>query len=265
MSPQKDDKNLERARRLPGHKWQEQRPRITKLYRTGGKTLSKVREIMKVEHDFCATERQYKRKIKEWHLEKNVRAEEKLNLLAELKVSGTYLHDKHSVYSYNGKQVASHKLIRFEKACRVLQHGDSTFFPPSIPSSSNPAEHCNEAPQLYSPISTDLSLLPPSPTIPPPINFPFNNNFYASQHDIFPTFMTNIPTDPWHTTTSGMEFEFGCTNITFLPPEVTTSSSSLTPLLDDSPAEETAEVPFDDISMDPASVLSLLPDLWNDM
>ncbi|KAL1985334.1 hypothetical protein VTN96DRAFT_8012 [Rasamsonia emersonii] len=80
---QKYDQNaLKRARRLPEHEWHEQRPRITKLYRTEGRTLSEVQEIMRTKHNFFATERQYKRKIKAWHLEKNVLAEEKRSLLA---------------------------------------------------------------------------------------------------------------------------------------------------------------------------------------
>lgn len=56
-------------------------------------------------------ERQYKRKIKQWRLEKNVKAVEKHELLQRLSSTGNGLQSN-GVYSLNGKAIPARKLRR---------------------------------------------------------------------------------------------------------------------------------------------------------
>lgn len=148
----------------------------------------------------------------------------------------------------------------------LRDNGDAadTGIPANIISpSSNPTEHCSEPSQLdCSPILMDLSITP-SLTIPPSISFPFSWNFYAGQNDLFPSSITDTPVWPNQENTATAEFDLGFDNTALLPWIDGTASSA--PLLEDSATGRITEVPFDDIDMDPAAGLSLLPGIQNDM
>ncbi|KAI4243835.1 MAG: hypothetical protein L6R42_010614, partial [Xanthoria sp. 1 TBL-2021] len=62
--------------------WEEYRDIIQRLYVTEDKPLPDVVDEMKRKYSFVATERQYKRRISEWHLDKNVKDEEMRAIIA---------------------------------------------------------------------------------------------------------------------------------------------------------------------------------------
>ncbi|KAJ4305241.1 hypothetical protein N0V90_000772 [Kalmusia sp. IMI 367209] len=104
-----------RAPEHPPHVWEAQRKRFTQLYREEKKTLAEVRLIMSTRYGFRATERQYKRKIKQWKLEKHAKATEKERALISIKRQATRL-EMGCVYKVDGKDIAAHKLRRYAKA-----------------------------------------------------------------------------------------------------------------------------------------------------
>ncbi|CAI6336448.1 unnamed protein product [Periconia digitata] len=109
------DKNTARAPGHPSHVWETQRHHFTRLYTDEKKKLVEVQRIMQDEYGFYATERQYKRKIKAWGLEKNSKATEKANALVRLKETEANLDLAH-VYKFRGKDIAAHKLLRYAKS-----------------------------------------------------------------------------------------------------------------------------------------------------
>ena len=56
--------------------WEKWRGLIQSLYCDDNLTLDKVRTILDEDYGFKATERQFKRKVKEWKLTKNIRDED---------------------------------------------------------------------------------------------------------------------------------------------------------------------------------------------
>jgi hypothetical protein len=61
------------------------------------------------------SERQYKRKIKQWKLEKHAKAAEKGRALVSLECQDMDL-EMDCVYKLNGKDIAAHKIRRYAKA-----------------------------------------------------------------------------------------------------------------------------------------------------
>ncbi|OAL43115.1 hypothetical protein IQ07DRAFT_637274 [Pyrenochaeta sp. DS3sAY3a] len=110
--------NTTRAPEHPEHVWEAHRHLFTKLYKVEKRKLAEVKRIMQDEHGFHATERQYKRKIKKWDLEKNSKATEKQHALMTLKSSDSSL-DMACSYKLNGKIIPAHKLLRFARSGRV--------------------------------------------------------------------------------------------------------------------------------------------------
>ena len=121
-----------RAAEHPERVWEAQRQLFTRLYKEGKMKLPEVQRIMKDQHGFYArlvltlftrndtdsmmwSERQYKRRIKKWKLEKNSKADEKTHALTLLQGSETRL-DLASVYNFYGKDIAAHKLLRHARS-----------------------------------------------------------------------------------------------------------------------------------------------------
>ncbi|KAF3769115.1 hypothetical protein M406DRAFT_327520 [Cryphonectria parasitica EP155] len=53
--------------------WAQHMPRIRQLYVDEGRTLKELIEIMKTEHDFVASAKMYKQRLRKWNLRKNIR------------------------------------------------------------------------------------------------------------------------------------------------------------------------------------------------
>ncbi|KAK6073662.1 hypothetical protein SCUP515_08573 [Seiridium cupressi] len=121
-----------RAREHSAEAWEAQREEFTELYSAKRLKLSSVMDIMLREGGFEATERQFKRKIELWGLEKNVKAKEKDTMLRKRALRKA-AEGKETRFMLNGKEVGDHKLERYSKSKGLL--GDETHMPrsPSTP------------------------------------------------------------------------------------------------------------------------------------
>ncbi|KAG8156936.1 hypothetical protein KVR01_013158 [Diaporthe batatas] len=55
--------------------WDPVRPLITRMYKVEGRSLKEVMRIMETEHQFLATPKMYKKRIKDWAIDKNHKSE----------------------------------------------------------------------------------------------------------------------------------------------------------------------------------------------
>ena len=115
--PRGSDKGAKETSPLPSTpqisaaSWERYRPAIQKLYVEDDLSLKGTSEYMVEHHGFHATERQYKRKIKDWQLDKNIKDHEMQAILA---ISQRRLVDrKNSVFYVRGKKVEQKKIDRF--------------------------------------------------------------------------------------------------------------------------------------------------------
>ena len=97
--------------------WEEYRDIVQQLYVTEDKPLPDVVDEMKRKHQFYATERQYKRRITEWQLDKNVKDEEMRSIIA---VEAMRLRQgKNSTFHVRGRLVDRKKIDRFVQRKRI--------------------------------------------------------------------------------------------------------------------------------------------------
>ncbi|KAI4221978.1 MAG: hypothetical protein LQ349_007715 [Xanthoria aureola] len=97
--------------------WEDYRDVIQELYLTKDMALPDVVEEMKRDYKFVATERQYKRRISEWHLDKNVKDEEMRTIIA---VDAMRLRQgKKSTFHVRGRLVDRKKIDRFVQRKRI--------------------------------------------------------------------------------------------------------------------------------------------------
>ncbi|KAI4184136.1 MAG: hypothetical protein L6R41_004959 [Letrouitia leprolyta] len=99
-----------------GH-WEEQRSLIQQLYVTEDKSLPQVVDEIRRISGFTATERQYKRRISEWRLDKNVKDDEMRAIIA---VQNSRLRQgKASKFYVRGREVGALKIKRFARRKEV--------------------------------------------------------------------------------------------------------------------------------------------------
>ncbi|KAL8639648.1 MAG: hypothetical protein Q9228_003342 [Teloschistes exilis] len=91
--------------------WEHHRETIERLYVADDRSLPEVVSMMSAWHGFVATERQYKRRISDWHLDKNVKDEEMRAIIAT--ESSRLQQGKRSVFYVRDRQVDSKKIDRF--------------------------------------------------------------------------------------------------------------------------------------------------------
>ncbi|KAL8782173.1 MAG: hypothetical protein Q9213_005644 [Squamulea squamosa] len=97
--------------------WDEYRDIIQRLYVAEDKSLPEVVAEMEEKYQFVATERQYKRRISEWHLDKNVKDEEMRAIIA---VEAIRLRQgKKSTFYVRGRLVDPKKIDRFSQRKRI--------------------------------------------------------------------------------------------------------------------------------------------------
>ena len=97
--------------------WEHYRNAIHELYVTKDMALPEVVEEMKRDYKFVATERQYKRRISDWHLDKNVKDEEMRTIIA---VDAMRLRQgKKSTFHVRGRLVDRKKIDRFVRRKRI--------------------------------------------------------------------------------------------------------------------------------------------------
>lgn len=99
--------------------WECQRATFTRLYIAEDKTLKEVMEIMENEHGFRATPRQYKRRIEQWKLDKNIKESDmRIILRKDLKRK----HEgKKSEFKISGRDVEPQKIERFAQRKKMTE------------------------------------------------------------------------------------------------------------------------------------------------
>ncbi|CAO1597792.1 hypothetical protein XANCAGTX0491_001587 [Xanthoria calcicola] len=97
--------------------WEHYRDAIQDLYITKHMALPDVIEEMKRDYKFVATERQYKRRISDWHLDKNVKDKEMRTIIA---VDAMRLRQgKKSTFHVRGRLIDRKKIDRFVQRKRI--------------------------------------------------------------------------------------------------------------------------------------------------
>ena len=99
-----------------GH-WERQRSLIHQLYVAEDKSLPQVVDEMRGISGFTATERQYKRRISEWRLDKNIKDDEMRAIIATQ--SWRLRHGKASKFYVRGREVDAQKIKRFARRKEV--------------------------------------------------------------------------------------------------------------------------------------------------
>ncbi|KAF8863851.1 hypothetical protein BDZ45DRAFT_738053 [Acephala macrosclerotiorum] len=85
--------------------WAEHRDFIAGVYPLGGMTNKKVVAMLREDRGFLVTERQHKRKLESWDLQKNVRRD-KMKVLAK-KTHRRKSQGKETTFRFRGKVVKS--------------------------------------------------------------------------------------------------------------------------------------------------------------
>ncbi|KAF5877206.1 uncharacterized protein Bfra_001570 [Botrytis fragariae] len=99
--------------------WERHRLTFTQLYMTEGRPLKEVMQIMENEHEFRATSRQYKRRIEQWKLDKNIKENDmRVILRKDLKRKR---EGKNSEFRISGREVEPNKIQRFAQRYKVTE------------------------------------------------------------------------------------------------------------------------------------------------
>ncbi|KAI4169908.1 MAG: hypothetical protein LQ346_008924 [Caloplaca aetnensis] len=97
--------------------WEDYRETIQRLYVMEDKSLPEVIDQVQQIFGFVATERQYKRRISEWRLDKNIKDDE---MRAIVSVEAARLRQgKASVFYVRDRQVDSQKIKRFVRRKKI--------------------------------------------------------------------------------------------------------------------------------------------------
>ena len=97
---------------IPAEYWEKHRQVIRKLYVDNGQSLKAVSKFMAVHHRFRATDRQYKRKIRDWNLDKKVKDHEMRAILAT-SLRRRIKENKDSIFFVRGQRVDKKKIDRY--------------------------------------------------------------------------------------------------------------------------------------------------------
>ncbi|TGO60804.1 hypothetical protein BELL_1186g00020 [Botrytis elliptica] len=99
--------------------WERQRINFTQLYTTEDKPLKEVMKIMENEYGFRATPRQYKRRIEQWKLDKNIKENDmRVILRKDLKRKR---EGKNSEFRISGREIDPKKIQRFAQRYKVTE------------------------------------------------------------------------------------------------------------------------------------------------
>ncbi|KAF4635915.1 hypothetical protein G7Y89_g2195 [Cudoniella acicularis] len=94
--------------------WEAHREWFTDFYVGKDMKLPEVQKTMVSVHGFYATERQYKRKIKAWKLDKNIK-EADMKIMLEKQLKRKRVEGKDTEFQLNGRAVPSQKMARFSQ------------------------------------------------------------------------------------------------------------------------------------------------------
>ncbi|KAI4194487.1 MAG: hypothetical protein LQ350_007738 [Teloschistes chrysophthalmus] len=111
--------------------WEHHRETIERLYVTDDRSLPEVVGMMTSLHGFVATERQYKRRISDWHFDKNVKDEEMRAIIATEALR--LQQGKRSVFYVRDRQVDSKKIDRFAQRKKINKNKSAALAKSSLP------------------------------------------------------------------------------------------------------------------------------------
>ncbi|KAL9585533.1 MAG: hypothetical protein Q9203_004211 [Teloschistes exilis] len=111
--------------------WEHHRETIERLYVADDRSLPEVVSMMSAWHGFVATERQYKRRISDWHLDKNVKDEEMRAIIAT--ESSRLQQGKRSVFYVRNRQVDSKKIDRFAHRKKIDKYRSAALAKSTLP------------------------------------------------------------------------------------------------------------------------------------
>ncbi|KAH8747522.1 hypothetical protein BGZ57DRAFT_916718 [Hyaloscypha finlandica] len=157
--------------------------------------------LVEREHGFVATQRQYKIKISEWHLDKNIKGIE-YEFMAS-KQAKRALEDKDTDFRVRGRDVAPEKIARAEK--RLKLSDEELLAMPSVPTPSDISYDTPSAVDPRSPYVQQMVAQSPVPSIDASANHaPIQSTWNASewQNQAFLVSPGYLPATPlpvvWH-------------------------------------------------------------------
>jgi hypothetical protein len=114
MPPPKSPTALQlRNKRVPTEQWETIRPLFTRLYQEEKRPLKEVMEILERDHHFKATVKMFKSRIWKWGLDKKLKSDEVLAILALKRERDR--QGKRSVFTIRGNEVDMDNINRYRK------------------------------------------------------------------------------------------------------------------------------------------------------
>ncbi|KAL9599601.1 MAG: hypothetical protein Q9219_003757 [cf. Caloplaca sp. 3 TL-2023] len=121
---------------ISSNDWEDYHEIIERLYVKENKTLPLVVQELKRDYGFAASERQYKRRISEWHLDKNVKEDEMRAIIA---MEAMRLRQgKESTFYVRGHPVDPTKIKRFARRKRIDQNSSANGVCNGVPPDVSP-------------------------------------------------------------------------------------------------------------------------------
>ncbi|KAK3334156.1 Clr5 domain-containing protein [Cercophora scortea] len=100
--------------------WETYREAISELYWNREKELQEVIEIMQATHGFIATKKQFKKQLKGWGLEKNIKTREMIAMIL-IQKKRREEENKKTCFFVRNKRVSEEKLRRFLKRYKMVE------------------------------------------------------------------------------------------------------------------------------------------------
>ncbi|KIN01170.1 hypothetical protein OIDMADRAFT_145279 [Oidiodendron maius Zn] len=112
--------------------WEAQRDLFTHYYAVEDKPLREVKEIMENQYGFRATERQYKRRIALWNLDKNIKDSD-MKVMLRVQLQRRNQEGKETAFYLHGRPVPHQKLERYLRR-KALSEADIMSWNMPLPS-----------------------------------------------------------------------------------------------------------------------------------
>ncbi|KAH0430667.1 C6 zinc finger domain-containing protein [Colletotrichum camelliae] len=110
--------HIAKKRPVSASDWDDKRDTIEYLYSIEGKKLSELMNIMEGEYGFVATQRQYKRQLGKWQIEKKVKRDEMRKIL-QIQKRRRDLDGKETAFIVRNQPVTEAKIKRFVQRTRI--------------------------------------------------------------------------------------------------------------------------------------------------
>ncbi|KAL4765108.1 Clr5 domain-containing protein [Aspergillus foveolatus] len=142
--------------------WNKYRPFIEQLYRNDQLKLKDVKNIMERDHNFTASEKQYKDRLSSWNIRKNIKAKEVRIMYRKQQKRAAI--GKQTVFRVAGQKVDTKRIARFVRRYGTNIDNESRPVEPSGDSEASPEPSTPSDMSYYTPEPderpTSLSLSP---------------------------------------------------------------------------------------------------------